>query len=282
MKKIEKAYFWPLWFVKSLKTNQKEKIDNKLIKKLQTANLYLWRALNIYDDFLDESGKGEELPIANNYYRNFIEIYYNLKLENNFYKIFNEILSSLDKANQDEVRNCHLEIKNKEIDAKTILPKLSPLDQLANKSLALALGPVAICYYLKPKQDDNSAQNILNFFRYALSAKQLADDAKDCFTDLEQGFITKANIRIIQTARRLKLKLRLDSSLPYLLFNQNVSLAISYDLKYLCQQTRQRAQVAEIKMNSPLITEIILPIEQSLTKVDRFRSNMKLNTKIMI
>ncbi len=81
---LEKPYFWPEWFAAELDAGEKKKIKPKLILKLNRANLYLWRALNIYDDFLDGAGQAMRLPLANRYYRRFLEIYYRLNLKTDF------------------------------------------------------------------------------------------------------------------------------------------------------------------------------------------------------
>lgn len=91
MAKINETYYWPLWSSKLLSPREQEKIK-KIILPLSRAQVFLWRALNIYDDFLDGFGEPKKLLEANNYFRRFLEIHYRLNLSNNYYTFLNQVI----------------------------------------------------------------------------------------------------------------------------------------------------------------------------------------------
>jgi lysophospholipase L1-like esterase len=267
----EKIYFWPQWFAASLPLRDRQKIKPILIKNLGWANLYLWRALNIYDDFLDGAGRPEFLPVANSYHRRYLEIYYRLKLPAKFYKLFNKINVGLDAANRREASRPRLKIKNGEIIFPSRLPNFRNLTNLSNKSLALGLGPVAII-----AAGNGSASRIdatLNFFRSALAAKQLADDARDWLDDLQSGSLNPCNILVIQEAKKrgLVIDLKHQPAIAYLLFAA-VAQKISEQLKQLCRQTRTAGGRIGLAPKSRLLQEILAPIETGLSEAAQFLS----------
>ena len=215
----ENVYFWPEWLSVAPGPKKNKLITPALIKKLNQGQIYLWRALNIYDDFLDGEGVTEKLPLANIYLRQYLELYYRLNLPRNFYRQFNQILVAMERANQKEVRRPRLKIIKGRFYSPRSLPPFKNLTALSKKSLALALGPLAIMY-LQDEKDELKIKKILNFFRLALAAKQLADDAQDWLEDLNQGKITAANALVLKAARQQKLYLNWEEKpeIFYLLF----------------------------------------------------------------
>lgn len=266
-----KVYFWPQWFAAAWPGQQKRRLPATLIKKLNRANLYLWRALNFYDDFLDGSGRPTNLPRANSAYRHFLEIYYRLNLSPNFYKLFNRIISDLDKANRQEIQNQRCQIVNGKIILNAQVDFLN-LTDLSRKSLALGLGPLAILSALDENND--KINQTLNFFRLALAAKQLADDAKDWLEDLKNGRLTAANFLVLKAAKKrgLTLDLKQKPEIAYLLFALEASPILSKNLQTLCRLSRQAAAQIPLPPAARLIKEIIGPLETGLKETEHFRS----------
>jgi len=277
----EKIYFWPQWWAESLPGSDRHKIKPALLKKLGLANLYLWRALNIYDDFLDGGGRPAYLPTANSCYRRYLEVYYRLRLPSRFYRLFNRVNSGLDDANRQELRRPRLLIRNGEIVLPPRLSGFPHLLDLSDKSLALGLGPAALAAILgKPVAGIDST---LNFFQHALAAKQLSDDARDWLDDLRGGAVTAANIGILKTARDqgLSLNLRRRPEIVYLLFAQN-SDKLSSRLNNLCLATRRAWRQTGLNHHSPLLDNILKPIEDGLAETARFRALLRPNSKKML
>ncbi|MFA5886709.1 MAG: hypothetical protein WC863_02915 [Patescibacteria group bacterium] len=273
--KNKKIYFWPNWFYQAL-SPRPVKIEPRIINRLGLANLYLWRALNIYDDFLDGHGQPAKLPLANRYYREFLEIYYRLDLSDNFYKIFKFILADLDRANRQEISARRLLIKNNKILLPEALPEPTNPLKLSRKSLALGLGPIAIISQIPDKNKEAKINLTINLFRHILAAKQLADDARDWLDDLKAGQITLANLPILSQAkkRNLTLDFKNQPELFYLLFARYSSPKICVQLEKLIKTTKNISRSLGLKANNQLLTEIIKPIEIGLKEVRRFRSKL--------
>jgi len=280
----EKAYHWPRWFAASLPPSEQRLIKPGLIEKLSRANLCLWRALNIYDDFLDGEGRPETLPAANAYYRRYLEIYYRLDLSDDFFRLFDRVNADLDAANLREARCPRLLIEDGRVVMPRRLPEFKSLRDLSDKSLALGLGPLAIIASLGGTTTSARANTTarltktLNFFRYALAAKQFADDARDWREDLKKGAISACNVLILKEARRRHLSLdwKRRPIAAYLLFVA-VSPKISSRLTQLCRQTRLAGRQAGLKPRSRLLQEIIGPLERGLTESARFRSKLRIS-----
>ncbi len=265
-KNIEKAYFWPKWFIKSLSLSEQKSIPKKIINKLCYANLCLWRALNLYDDFLDGEGLPKNLPTANKYYRQFLKIYYQLKLSPGFYKIFEKIIDDLDYANRLEVSTKKLQIKNERVYLPPHLPYFSNLIDLSRKSLALSLWSIAIFDIIDSPKKSQNKQVALNFFRYALAAKQLSDDSCDWLDDLLAGVITPANILILRAAKKNKITLnyKKNPKIFYILFINEAAMKIATDIADLCLRAKQEGIKIGANKTSPLIRNLISPMEKKV------------------
>ena len=199
-----KAFCWPQWFNTSVADDSKIILPPQQIQQINQANLNIWDALNIFDDFLDQSGHAKDLPLAITKYRDFVTFFYELNLDKSFYTIFNNTLSDLDRANQHETQKYRLNVINGKIYLPNKLPDPEPLIKLSRKSLALALGPIAVLYLLYDKNAADKVGQVLKFFQFSLAAKQLADDSKDWYDDLQTGQLTMANRPIIEAALNSK------------------------------------------------------------------------------
>lgn len=115
MRITEKASLWPQLTAQSCQIN---KVSPSKLQELNKAQLFLWRALNIYDDFLDNEGIPANLPLANNYFRLFLKTIYQEKVLKNYLDIVEQILEDLEKANLEEIKREKIIMKN-----NIILPK---------------------------------------------------------------------------------------------------------------------------------------------------------------
>lgn len=261
------AYYWPAWLTASFPGT---KINQAVIKKFQTAQESLWLALNIYDDFLDGAGQPNQLPVANGYYRNFLETLYLTKLTPSLQKASTKILNDLDSENQRELQNDKIIWAN---GRPTVLKKrlaFHPLKNLSKKSLALALLPIAAVRANK-KLDE---RRLINFFRLALAAKQLSDDAKDWLDDWRAGKLTAVTALIIEEGAKQKLKKNLyhQNEILHLLFAQGAAIPTCYNILKLCQQARVEAARLRMKDRAPILKKIITPLEKAAHKALRFQA----------
>ncbi len=273
--KNEKVYYWPKWTAEISSKKQSQNIDKPVLSKLSRSQNLIWRALNIYDDFLDSVGKPEGLPLANADFRTYIKIFYDLNLSDNFYILFHRLFRNLEQANRQEVIQNRLEI----IDGKIIIPKKLPnfsrSENLSDKSLVLALAPLAVFDLMDKKNNKN--YYLLKFFKYALSAKQLADDAEDWFEDLQKGQISAVNYLILKQARKKKININLNKPEElYSLFIKNAALASGQEILTLCAKARKEMGKID-KTENKLIRKIIYPLEKAVNRAKDFYLSMGLN-----
>lgn len=246
--------------------------------RVQAAQIFLWNALNIYDDFLDGEGKRTELPKANNYFRRYLEIYYQLNLPPDYYKLFDQIIGNLEKANIKEAEAPKLKIKNDLITVPKKLPhwEKGGIEHLSDKSLALSLSSLALLSFLGYKISDKKTKASLNFFKYALAAKQLADDSYDWLEDLKNGFITAANTPILKAAKRKKITLNPESKpeIIYLLFARESSPIIITGIEHLCKMARKEMKKINNNPNNILLTKLIVSLEKSCQESKKFTQSV--------
>ncbi len=270
MTKKEKVYFWPQWLEKICPDKRKTKSD--LLNQLGQSQIYLWRALNIYDDFFDNKGKLIKLPLANSYLRKFITIHYNLKLAPDFYLLLNQLMTNLENANQREIRTQRLKVDGYKITIPEKLPSFSKLTTLSDKSLVLALGPIAFLAHQGYKMIDPKIGAIINFFRYALTAKQLSDDAKDWLEDLKNGVITVVNTPILRELKQKNLVLDLKNDLEAILIEfSRIAPKIAQNIIDLCLLARKEITKINSNKNCCILREIIEPLEKTAKKSLKFQ-----------
>lgn len=273
----EKVFSWPTWLLDAQKGIKSKKIKTAVIKKVSRGQTYLWRALNIYDDFLDGDGQAAKLSSANTYFRRYLEIHYRLNLAPSFYRLFDKIQTDAEKANQEEASQARLKIIQGKIFPPRTWPEFKNLTDLSRKSLPLALGPLALNRLSEIRPDRKRELAILNFFRYALAAKQLSDDARDWWEDLQNGAISAVNILILKKGLRRKISLDLEKrpETIHLLFVTAASVPTSQRIKRLCQKARQEGSRAGWPPTCTILKEIIGPLEAAVQESERFRSLLK-------
>ena len=169
-------------------------IRQEKVEQLALGNLYGWIAYTIYDDILDDEGDPLLLPAANFFLRSLAHIY---EAENvttpGCAALFNYIMNIVDGANIWERHHCRLSN-----DGKGRLPVFGDYDNLANRSIGHAMGPLAELLIAGYGTDSKEFQNILAMFRHYLIARQLHDDAHDWANDLSRGRVNSVGTLVIK------------------------------------------------------------------------------------
>ena len=240
----------PLMFLKSLDQNKlpslatNRRLPLETIKKLGLANLYLWLAYTIYDDFLDSAGQTANLSItnlsitnlptanlpitnlsiANLAFKEFVVIFQEIIADHSSaQKIFNETLLTMEKANAWEIKNRGINANMNNL-AETNINNFAQKNfkYLADKSLAHILGPLIILNLGGCSATSLTFKKILIGWKNYLSARQLSDDAHDWEADLRAGYFNNVSVQIFQTltvADRQDLK-KLSATSRYLRLRQ--------------------------------------------------------------
>lgn len=271
--KKETVYYWPKWLFKALPPERQKNIPPRLVRSVCRSQLDLWQALNIYDDFLDDEGQPEQLSLANAAYRRFLENSGRLGLTPAFYRLSARLFDRLDETNRQETIARKSILKKGRLATPKDLPVFDNPERLADKSLVLALGPLALTELADRKLDKKQRRATLEFFRLALAAKQLADDSHDWLEDLRAGRLTAANALILEAARKRRIKLDLERQpeIAYLLFAQEAAPVIINEIKGLCRRSRQQAIKARWDQKATLVQKLLNPLEKAANKATCFR-----------
>ncbi len=170
---------WPLKILEDISVPATVLIK-KYAQRLGAAALYFWTAANLQDDLSDsDQAPKEYLPLANACWQAAWHLSFtspsplNLKISRHWQK--NLLL--VEAANFQELKN----------------PQLIPTKKLApaGKSAFLLAGPILLLACLNWTPKDQQKFNLAG--RYALAAKQLADDVYDYREDWQAGRRTAAH-----------------------------------------------------------------------------------------
>lgn len=254
------AYF----FKKSLKQNKHFEITDEMTKKLGLANLYLWSAYTIYDDFLDDEGSPLALSSANFCLRRYVTIFKDIAPGTDFQNIFSGIMDDLDAANAWEVANCRGIVSGPTLAINNVFDY--DLNKLADRSLAHCLGPVAILSTLGFSSNSEEIKDLITFFRHYLIGRQINDDAHDWEEDMKKGHINSVVMKLIQNSGKTEFDLEKELE----------SLQKNFWLKNIIEASTEVLRQVNLAQNyalklSPLIDlaffeNILKPVEASARK----------------
>ncbi|MFA5024785.1 MAG: hypothetical protein WC523_07615 [Patescibacteria group bacterium] len=173
------------------------RIASETIYELGVANLFLWLAYTIYDNIIDGDESPDSLPLANFAAREFVTRLNRQKTSREYQFFFKKIMAKMDYSQIWERKYGRFNHHKDFILSAPIRNYQKPAALYA-KSLAHCLGPMLILDQLKCPPESESGKNVLSFFKYYLSVRQLQDDIYDLEIDYQKGIITSANIRLIK------------------------------------------------------------------------------------
>ncbi len=167
------------------------KVSSETIKYLNSASLNGWIAYGIYDDFLDNEGKPQQLGVANYALRRMVEDFNMALSEDNFFKrLVNTTLNKVDEANTWEIINARAIVKDNKLIYK--LPRYANNHKLAEKSLGHMLAAIGAAKASGLSDKSFEIIELQKFFYHFLIARQLNDDAHDWIEDLTNGHLSPA------------------------------------------------------------------------------------------
>lgn len=175
------------YFADSLKYRSRL-LSRKLYTELGSANFFTWMAYTIYDDFIDEEGQANLLPVANSMLRKALKIYMNIsrKTPRQFREVF-ETFDKMDAANSWELAHCRYEVIGGKIQIDR-LPAYSNFNVLADRAGGHILGPIILVSKLEASLTQQ--KDIKKGLEQFLIAKQLSDDLQDWRDDFQKGHIS--------------------------------------------------------------------------------------------
>lgn len=235
------------------------KISDNLIIQLGAINLFGWIAYDVYDDFLDGEGTPVRLPVANVCLRQLSILCHGvLPAATGFPAFSQHILDTMEAANSWEATHCRLEGSR----LPTNLPDFGNLSRLADRSCGHMLGPIAILLALSHPVESSQVQQVIEFFRHYLIARQLNDDAHDWEEDLARGRLNAVSTLIFRTMDK--------DTLQTAAANQLLTAAQAHfwqkTLPYVCAQTQQHIQAARQAAHTALLDTLDVTVLESLLK----------------
>lgn len=174
----------PRFFADSLK--QSPGLSEECLQLLGAANFYCWISTIIYDDFIDEEGKPELLPLANVAHRLSLDTYRQaIPSHPEIYDYIGTMYTAVDRANAWEVANTRAAIKKGTIQLAA-LPYYGNRTVLADRAFGHAIGSVAIVIEAT-SATKKQRYKIERALQHYLIARQLNDDLHDWRKDLQVG-----------------------------------------------------------------------------------------------
>ena len=174
------------------------KTAQPLLRQLGLANLYGWAAYTILDDFIDEEGQPDLLPVATLALRYSVSAFAESRPDDNdFQALVRQTFDTIDGANAWELEYCRCHIRGQQLMIGQ-LPDYGNLDKLAERSLGHSLTPLAVLRAAGTGSDDRLFKHVRQALNHYLIARQLNDDAHDWQDDLQNGHITYVVAQILK------------------------------------------------------------------------------------
>lgn len=175
-------------------------VPRKVKKDLAMANLYVWIAYSIYDDFYDDEGVIEQLPIANYCARKAYDLFIGACPNERSRDIVVDAFLRMDKANLRELNKCRASVSGSKI-VYSSLPGYQGNSMLADRAYAHILGPLIILGYQSSPTSgsDKSLRESLESF---LITRQLNDDIHDWQEDLANGHLSSVVCAMLRSIGR--------------------------------------------------------------------------------
>lgn len=158
------------------------------LKLLARANLNAWVAYTIYDDFYDDEGDPQLLPLAHYAARESIKAYKAAWDTSASRTLIETIFEQMDTANLWEMSNARAGVNDKHL-TFTRLPDYKQNTVLAARASAHILGPLLIAHNnasVSQKQFDKIQEGLNQY----LILRQLNDDLHDWPQDLRAGHLS--------------------------------------------------------------------------------------------
>lgn len=164
------------------------KIQHKVKMDLAMANVYVWIAYSIYDDFYDDEGTIEELPLANYCARKAYGLFMAACPSKRSKETVADAFLRMDTANLRELNECRAHVSSTSIEY-ALLPGYRRNTMLADRAYAHILGPLIVSGY-QSSSTVEARKSLRESLESFLIARQLNDDIHDWQEDLANGHLS--------------------------------------------------------------------------------------------
>jgi hypothetical protein len=167
---------------------------------LGLANFYMWLAYTIYDDFIDDEGQPQRLPVANIALRATLDQYHRALPNKHFQRYINNTFAAMDEANAWEVKHCRFPVEAGHITI-ACLPQYGSGALLAARAFAHALPAMTVLAHNPCTR--RQKRHVETAFRHYLIARQLNDDLHDWQKDIRAGQASYVVTAILRDLRMI-------------------------------------------------------------------------------
>lgn len=247
----------PWLFARALGKNHQIISEQRLVH-LGQLSLYGWLAYTIYDDFLDDEGRPATLPLANVGLR---ELAVGLAQEQGLARTAVAVIDEMEAANTWEVTHTRFRRQGELLTLRA--PDFGAAERLADRSMGHALVSLAILSDLGFDAASAESRGVLTFFRHALAARQLSDEAHDWRPDLERGHINAVAAKLLdEVPQRGRSVAECYRRMETRFWEHTVRVVCNETLHQLSQARKALRDVAII--TRPEVMEVMLsPIERA-------------------
>lgn len=187
----------PRFFAASLK--QHPQLSEDCLQQLGAANFFCWISTIIYDDFIDEEGDPELLPLANVAHRLSLDTYrHALPNHPELQDYIAKVYTTVDCANAWEIANTRALIRDDSI-ILAALPYYGNRVVLAERAFGHAVGAMVIAQ-LSVGVTKKQVYKIERALQHYLIARQLNDDLHDWRKDLQVGQLSTVVTDLLRDA----------------------------------------------------------------------------------
>ncbi len=245
-------------------------ITDKQVVLWGMVSFYGWIAYTVYDDFLDEEGKPQLLPVANVALRELVLlVQHEANRVDGLGEIAWGVLDGQEAANAWEVTYCRVA---RQSDLRRVaVPDFGNLAALAERSMGHALGCVALTLALGYAPTSMEVKTVRSFFYHFLIARQLGDDLADWKVDLEKGQINAVGAWLLSEAGQQDESVaKLYHRLERILWEKT---AVAVKQRMTLELNEARAQLKHMNFieEPKILLGLLAPIEADIEATERKR-----------
>ncbi len=174
----------PYLFARSL--TEPPSFSDDVLVRLGLANLYGWLAYTIFDDFLDDEGRPQDVPVACAALRQSLHLFEDALPDASFRKYARQTFDHIDAANAWEAAHCRFQVDTQHITIAK-LPSYHRSNHLYQRSLGHTLTPLAVLVAQGYSLDEPAVIACKQALQHYLAARQLNDDLHDWEEDVSRG-----------------------------------------------------------------------------------------------
>lgn len=181
-------------------TRNKTYLPRNIVLSLSLVNLFAWIAYTIYDHINDGEGDLESLPLANLATQFLLREFSNFPSSNVYLQKISELFSFMEINNLRENKTFRFE--------DNFFIKISQIkeDDLNNFSFQKSSAQVFSLYFFLDHLRLEDQKVILKIFKNIILLKQINDDLRDCFTDLQNKQINLVNYFLLKEFNKFSSK----------------------------------------------------------------------------